>query len=816
MRYLGLGRVTALGFASLALPTAATAQPYAYVANLGADDVSVIDTQTDTVVATLSAGNDPDGAAASADGSRVYITNFASGDVTVIDTATHRVIGTIPVGDGPVGVAVTGDGTRAFVANRQGGSVAIVDTAALAVVEMIAVGGGPNAVAISSDDRRVFVTNSFTRFPGRLTVIDRLAQPSATTEIDSVSSVEVLRNPNRVAVTADGRHTLVTNFRSWNVSVIDTASTQPLTAIRIAGRPSGVAVNPNGAFAYVSTLDGNVVVIDTTTLLVHDAIRVGAEPYGLAINRRGDRGYVANFADDSVSILDLAQHTVLGEVAVGERPFAVAIDCAGSTCGEVPATPLPTTPRAATPTPHIPTQLPTSTPRPTATRRPPTATPVPMGTITASGASAAPGATIKVDFRLDAARSDIAAAENVIVLDRGLTFVQPNACRVNPNIRKEGLFGYLVYVDRPCSDCPQAKAIVIDFEALRSIPSGSVLYSCTVAVSPQASPGNYQIHVVEAAAGNAAGDSIALSGASGTIRVAARAATNGGVTPAGLCSGSGEVCSDDRQCAPEACLLAAGVCAAGEDDGLLCDCPRGTCSEGVCSGGLRAGSACGDNGNCAGGAACESATRLCAHGIAKGNPCLDDRHCAGAPCGVATQRCDGGDFDHFACVDDGDCPFGRCGGFAPTASPTQPVPPTLRPTRTPIETESRTRKPTASPLPSGTPTAAATPSAEPTLSPAPPTSTRTATEPDTAEHSQRRHHRVAHRDADSRPDPQRFRRRRVCPRCAAHRQRLPTPVASRAPARAPAQAGNGNHSLKLSREAVGSQRFGPTERCDDE
>ena len=41
-----------------------------------------------------------------------YITNNSDNSVSVIDTATNTVTATIPVGDGPFGVAVTPDGSK--------------------------------------------------------------------------------------------------------------------------------------------------------------------------------------------------------------------------------------------------------------------------------------------------------------------------------------------------------------------------------------------------------------------------------------------------------------------------------------------------------------------------------------------------------------------------------------------------------------------------------------------------------------------------------------------------------------------------------
>jgi YVTN family beta-propeller protein len=47
-----------------------------------------------------------------------YITNATSNNVSVIDTATDMVIATIPVGSFPFGVAVSPDGRKVYVAKR--------------------------------------------------------------------------------------------------------------------------------------------------------------------------------------------------------------------------------------------------------------------------------------------------------------------------------------------------------------------------------------------------------------------------------------------------------------------------------------------------------------------------------------------------------------------------------------------------------------------------------------------------------------------------------------------------------------------------
>ena len=66
-----------------------------YIVNAGSDDLSVIDLDTRRAVAHLPVGSNPRGIALSADGRTAYVNNTLSGSVTVVDTATDTVRATI-------------------------------------------------------------------------------------------------------------------------------------------------------------------------------------------------------------------------------------------------------------------------------------------------------------------------------------------------------------------------------------------------------------------------------------------------------------------------------------------------------------------------------------------------------------------------------------------------------------------------------------------------------------------------------------------------------------------------------------------------
>ena len=115
----------------------------------------MIDTATNTVIATIPVGSFPGDVAISPDGTRAYVTNSNSATISVINTATNSVIATIPVGLQVLDIALTPDGTRAYAIGDQGSNRAIIviDTATNTVIATIPVLGLPFRIAISPAPR---------------------------------------------------------------------------------------------------------------------------------------------------------------------------------------------------------------------------------------------------------------------------------------------------------------------------------------------------------------------------------------------------------------------------------------------------------------------------------------------------------------------------------------------------------------------------------------------------------------------------------------------------------------------------------------
>lgn len=112
-----------------------------FVANVGTDDVSVIDPEAGRVTATLPVGERPYGVGFAR--GRVFVTNQYAGSISVFDLETLSPAGTIAAGEYPEGVDT--NGAVVVVANWFDNTVSLIDPDTLKIRAEIATGDGPRA-----------------------------------------------------------------------------------------------------------------------------------------------------------------------------------------------------------------------------------------------------------------------------------------------------------------------------------------------------------------------------------------------------------------------------------------------------------------------------------------------------------------------------------------------------------------------------------------------------------------------------------------------------------------------------------------------
>jgi YVTN family beta-propeller protein len=282
-----------------------------YVA--GPYGISVVDTVSAAVVGTIQdmlepAGCEPGGCGfgsldVTPDGAFLYVTTVAQypalgyHTVTVIDTATRHIAASVPVPARPHGVAIAANG-RAYVTTLEVPyGVTVIDTATQTVAATVTLDVPSGAVVASADGTRVYVS-TWDMQGSYVEVVD--------TRTNSVSArIPVPYYAGGLTLTPDGRSLYVVSTVG-TISVIDVATNRVVATVHGAHYPQQAVISPDGALAYVSEYDRqDILVIDTATATVAGSIPVNTYPANLALSRDGGRLYVGNpNSSEAIQIVD--------------------------------------------------------------------------------------------------------------------------------------------------------------------------------------------------------------------------------------------------------------------------------------------------------------------------------------------------------------------------------------------------------------------------------------------------------------------------------------------------------------------------------
>ena len=307
--------LVALAAAAFAVPALA-AGPKAYVGNFKDNSVSVIDTGTGTVVATVPVAAGPHGMSAAPDGRTVYVSGDGSSEVSIIDTATDRVARRIEVGRTPHGLAMTPDGKLLLVGVYGEDRVAFVDTATQTVVATVPV-PKPHTIAIRPDGKVAYVAS---QEPGKfaLVVVDLGARSALRT-------LPLEKAPRDLEFAHDGKALYVTMAGVNAIAVLDPVSDKIVAEIPTGASPH-IAAFFRGANAGTAVVQGpgELQLFDPSTHAPLRAIAVGKQPHWMAATSDGKWIYVTNEGSNDVTVVDPVSGKT-STIAVGNAPRKVVI-----------------------------------------------------------------------------------------------------------------------------------------------------------------------------------------------------------------------------------------------------------------------------------------------------------------------------------------------------------------------------------------------------------------------------------------------------------------------------------------------------------
>jgi DNA-binding beta-propeller fold protein YncE len=135
--------------------------------------------------------------------------------------------------------------------------------------------------------------------------------------------------PKVVAVTPDHRYVLVSNWCTWDLSVISTRKGREVKRIAIGQYPRGIAVSPKGNAAYVAVMGGTELVRVDLKRWTTSRFPVGAGPRAAEFHPSDRFIFVSLNAEGRVAKLDLRNGVVRSKVATGNAPRSLALAADG-------------------------------------------------------------------------------------------------------------------------------------------------------------------------------------------------------------------------------------------------------------------------------------------------------------------------------------------------------------------------------------------------------------------------------------------------------------------------------------------------------
>jgi YVTN family beta-propeller protein len=192
-----------------------------------------------------------------------------------------------------------------------------VDLETLAIDGVAQVGMVPKYIAVTPDDRYVLVTNwcSFD-----LSVVDRES-------LEEVHRVPLGNYPRGIAVSPDSRTAYIAVMGSSDVARVDLGSFAVGWYRGIGLSPRHVVLSPGGQFLYVTLNGGNAVAkLDTGSGVVVARVTTGSRPRSMAISPDGTALYVVNYDSNTVTMLRSSDMSIVQTVGVGSNPIGITFD----------------------------------------------------------------------------------------------------------------------------------------------------------------------------------------------------------------------------------------------------------------------------------------------------------------------------------------------------------------------------------------------------------------------------------------------------------------------------------------------------------
>ncbi|MDX2131868.1 MAG: hypothetical protein SFY69_07440 [Planctomycetota bacterium] len=285
----------------------------AVAVNSDSNTVSIIDLNTDAVVATLPVVTRPWHVKISPDGSTAAVLTVAGTDAIVfidLNGAASSIIGSTIAGQtgsaqgyaytDVSGIEFSPDGATLAVCRSFDDLIRLIDVGTRAVIADVPVGDFPMRITFTPDGAKAFVTNAFSDS------VQVLAMNGAASSV--VATIAGIDFPFTTVIDAAGQYAYVNNVgTSPRISIFDVAANALLTSLTLSGgNPRDMVLTPDGTLlvAGADTTGGKLYVVNAAgaSSSVEEIVPLAASPF--MIVHAGDIAAISQPVPDGVDLVD--------------------------------------------------------------------------------------------------------------------------------------------------------------------------------------------------------------------------------------------------------------------------------------------------------------------------------------------------------------------------------------------------------------------------------------------------------------------------------------------------------------------------------
>ncbi|WP_334266495.1 YVTN family beta-propeller repeat protein [Edaphobacter sp. HDX4] len=316
--------------AAICASTGAARSETLLVANQKDADLSVIDTASAKVVATIPVdGITGHELAVSPDGKTAFVPIYGNAgvgragtdgtEISVIDLGSRKVVHKIDFGHGvrPHCAIYDKNSGMLYVTTELDKTVSIIDPKTLKIVGSVPTGQEQShMLVLSKDGKRGYTANVG---PGTVSVLDMVGRKT-------LAIIPISGNTQRINISRDGSMVFTADQKKPQLAVIDTATNKVKNWVELPSSGYGTATTPDGRSLLV-TLRGakQVAVVDLKSMKVTKTIDVGDAPSEIVLSSDGRKAYVACNASNQISVIDLGSLKVVKTIEAGKYADGMAM-----------------------------------------------------------------------------------------------------------------------------------------------------------------------------------------------------------------------------------------------------------------------------------------------------------------------------------------------------------------------------------------------------------------------------------------------------------------------------------------------------------